>query len=446
MSSAGRAAAAARDRAAVALKDISFTRTPVASETDRRSAGPARSACCTWTISHSPVGTPQSRYWPSSSVVVRATRCSEVMAPVAVSRTFALQATITVAPGTRRSVSASTTSPSSAPLPGVNCSPGHAVALSVVPDGMASDRRADSPDATSTSGAATPNSSESMSALEKVTAHRPVGMRSRRKRPRASLRVMTAVSGAGPSRVAVTTAPASQPPCTLSATVPSMRPAGATRCAPSGSERHERHASRPSEAKRADAFKGTRVGSAAPTWQGMGAYGRHRCASVLSHRAGDRNMTRSPVTSLTMKPAVRTLALALGLLLAVQPAVAQRQRYSLDPGWRHVRGDAPGAEATAFDDRQWRMVDLPHDWSVEGPSPRMRPAPAASATSRRASAGTGGRSRSPPRPRGAGLARARRRPHEQRRLDQRQAARPAPVRLHLAALRAARRTSRAGAT
>jgi beta-galactosidase len=51
-------------------------------------------------------------------------------------------------------------------------------------------------------------------------------------------------------------------------------------------------------------------------------------------------------------------------------ADAQRQRLSMDPGWRFVLGDPAGAERSKFDDRQWRRLDLPHDWSIEG-SPRQ---------------------------------------------------------------------------
>ena len=64
-----------------------------------------------------------------------------------------------------------------------------------------------------------------------------------------------------------------------------------------------------------------------------------------------------------------------------------REVLSFDQGWRFHQGDipfpeikghgatygnakagnAPGAAATVFDDTGWRMVDLPHDWAVEGP-------------------------------------------------------------------------------
>jgi len=54
------------------------------------------------------------------------------------------------------------------------------------------------------------------------------------------------------------------------------------------------------------------------------------------------------------------------LTAAATPASAQRQRLSMDPGWRFTLGDPSGAEGPAFDDRQWRRLDLPHDWSVEG--------------------------------------------------------------------------------
>ena len=38
----------------------------------------------------------------------------------------------------------------------------------------------------------------------------------------------------------------------------------------------------------------------------------------------------------------------------------------MDPGWRFTLGDPAGAEQPSFDDRRWRSLDLPHDWSIEG--------------------------------------------------------------------------------
>ena len=44
-----------------------------------------------------------------------------------------------------------------------------------------------------------------------------------------------------------------------------------------------------------------------------------------------------------------------------------RQGSLFNGGWRFHLGDAPGADAPAFDDGGWRTVALPHDWSIEGP-------------------------------------------------------------------------------
>ncbi|MBC7784245.1 MAG: glycoside hydrolase family 2 protein [Burkholderiales bacterium] len=46
---------------------------------------------------------------------------------------------------------------------------------------------------------------------------------------------------------------------------------------------------------------------------------------------------------------------------------------SLDPQWRFALGDLKGAEAPAFDDSQWRKLDVPHDWSIEGPFDQNNP-------------------------------------------------------------------------
>jgi beta-galactosidase len=39
----------------------------------------------------------------------------------------------------------------------------------------------------------------------------------------------------------------------------------------------------------------------------------------------------------------------------------------LDLGWLFNKGDATGADQATFADGTWRKVNLPHDWSVEGP-------------------------------------------------------------------------------
>ena len=43
------------------------------------------------------------------------------------------------------------------------------------------------------------------------------------------------------------------------------------------------------------------------------------------------------------------------------------QTDSFDAGWRFLKADAVGAEKPEFDDSAWRTVDVPHDWSIEGP-------------------------------------------------------------------------------
>ena len=70
---------------------------------------------------------------------------------------------------------------------------------------------------------------------------------------------------------------------------------------------------------------------------------------------------------MTTMRATRLLFLGLTALATMaSPARAQRQQLSMDPGWRFTLGDPSGAERPGFDDRAWRRVDLPHDWSIEG--------------------------------------------------------------------------------
>jgi beta-galactosidase len=42
-----------------------------------------------------------------------------------------------------------------------------------------------------------------------------------------------------------------------------------------------------------------------------------------------------------------------------------RKEILFDENWRFHLGDTAGAEMPEFDDSQWRLLDLPHDWSIE---------------------------------------------------------------------------------
>jgi len=42
------------------------------------------------------------------------------------------------------------------------------------------------------------------------------------------------------------------------------------------------------------------------------------------------------------------------------------QRLNFDAGWKFRLGDDPAAISPNFNDKSWRSVDLPHDWSIEG--------------------------------------------------------------------------------
>ena len=68
-------------------------------------------------------------------------------------------------------------------------------------------------------------------------------------------------------------------------------------------------------------------------------------------------------------------ALALLVLTGDGTAQSVRLHRRIGQGWRFHRGDAPGAQAPDFDDTSWRIVDLPHDWSIEDLPPLEAEAP-----------------------------------------------------------------------
>ncbi len=53
--------------------------------------------------------------------------------------------------------------------------------------------------------------------------------------------------------------------------------------------------------------------------------------------------------------------------------LSAQHRELLDYGWRFQLGDDSTCVSPTFDDSQWRQVDLPHDWSIEGEFSKEHP-------------------------------------------------------------------------
>ena len=121
--------------------------------------------------------------------------------------------------------------------------------------------------------------------------------------------------------------------------------------------------------------------------------------------------------------------IANGQTAGANPPGALRETFSLDANWKFHLGDIPlnsfpggqgitlygpdfthsdakaghtwGAAARGFDDKNWRQVNLPHDWAVEHRSTQKRKS--SKATVRAASVGIAGLSSSIPSDRGKNI-------------------------------------------
>ena len=69
---------------------------------------------------------------------------------------------------------------------------------------------------------------------------------------------------------------------------------------------------------------------------------------------------------------------SLCLLLFAAPICRANSRpgktVSFNQDWRFRLGDVAGVQDAGFDDSQWRQLDLPHDWSIEGEFSEQNPA------------------------------------------------------------------------
>ncbi len=65
--------------------------------------------------------------------------------------------------------------------------------------------------------------------------------------------------------------------------------------------------------------------------------------------------------------------LSVSLFCFSTAAAQTRKTSSFDNDWRFLKGDAANAEKSNFDDAAWRVTNVPHDWSIEGPFDEKNP-------------------------------------------------------------------------
>ena len=75
-----------------------------------------------------------------------------------------------------------------------------------------------------------------------------------------------------------------------------------------------------------------------------------------------KHMTSRKITFLLMSA---WLFFAMGCSISTEK-VSQRERTSFNESWKFFLGDPDDAELSGFNDQQWRTLDVPHDWSIEG--------------------------------------------------------------------------------
>ncbi len=63
---------------------------------------------------------------------------------------------------------------------------------------------------------------------------------------------------------------------------------------------------------------------------------------------------------------IALLLLSGGVSVSAQDPDGIGRKQLLDDSWKFFLGDTASAGSKEFDDRGWRTLDLPHDWSIEG--------------------------------------------------------------------------------
>ena len=66
-----------------------------------------------------------------------------------------------------------------------------------------------------------------------------------------------------------------------------------------------------------------------------------------------------------LKPLSIIIVFLLCYVISIKAQENTQRKQLFDTNWKFNRGEAPGAEVPDYDDTSWRLLDVPHDWSIE---------------------------------------------------------------------------------
>ena len=65
--------------------------------------------------------------------------------------------------------------------------------------------------------------------------------------------------------------------------------------------------------------------------------------------------------------------LVMVFLLSAKAQLSTQRKQLFDYDWKFFLGDEPTANASNYNDKNWRILDLPHDWSIESKLDKSNP-------------------------------------------------------------------------
>ncbi len=114
--------------------------------------------------------------------------------------------------------------------------------------------------------------------------------------------------------------------------------------------------------------------AASATSAGLMAHSTISTLTLIKGALKTMAWTKAKTAIVTGAAAILTIATAVFLVEEIAkpggsdaetPPLSTPSTQLFDFDWRFFKGDARNAQTPAFDDLQWRLLDLPHDWSLE---------------------------------------------------------------------------------
>ncbi len=93
----------------------------------------------------------------------------------------------------------------------------------------------------------------------------------------------------------------------------------------------------------------------------------HRSFFYMPETTGSCELRTIPLKTNKVNNMKKSFLLILAVFIGLVSSSENRDWINFNNDWRFIKGNPANAETVDFDDSQWEVINVPHDWAISGP-------------------------------------------------------------------------------